>query len=426
MTASFYAGPDLGFLNITSWDDLVAAVQAGSLGETQWVECKEAIPAKSPGANTETARDLASLTVDGGVLAIGVRDKKPNQPLTADDIVGTADDIDALKMRLTHIASGTTIRPPMQIIFGDVLQHPDDPDRAVLLVAVPPSASAPHMVDGKYWGRDAQGKRALSDVEVDRLFHTRRMRQDDFAARLRRLAEDLDPYREDTQRLAHLYVLARPDLPPPVAFIRELEDSFKFNQEVHKAVGNLPISLGSPSFFDLSDVQPHAEGIARDNRLNPLVAQPTTYDRMGRELSHMRLFVGNDGSVAVASGRGSYPIGEGSLASAVDLDYAVEILHQVIMLARHLGSTSMQYGGTWTIGVHINNLAGKHGRPRGAFGGRIETGSLYATSEYTRIHSTSTAAMIDDPVTIVDELLHDHARGAGFVGDLRQRMGLER
>jgi len=54
---------------------------AGSLTETQWVECKLAIPAMSPGANAELATDLASLTVDGGVLVIGVRTgRRPPRP----------------------------------------------------------------------------------------------------------------------------------------------------------------------------------------------------------------------------------------------------------------------------------------------------------------------------------------------------------
>lgn len=61
--------------------------------ETQWVECKEAVPASASKANLELAKDLASLTVDGGVFVIGVKDKAS----TAEGVVGTADDIEALK-----------------------------------------------------------------------------------------------------------------------------------------------------------------------------------------------------------------------------------------------------------------------------------------------------------------------------------------
>ena len=416
MTSSFYAGPDLGYLNIASWDDLVAAVQAGALNESHWVECKEHIRAKEPGANRETAKDLASLTVDGGVLAIGVRDKKKNQPLTDADVVGTDDDIDGLLKRLTHIARGTTVRPAIQIIPGPVLQHPDKPNRAALLISVPASASAPHMVAGSYWGRDAQGKRTLDDVEVDRLFHQRRLRQEDFESRLRALSDTLDPFRGGQRRLAHAYVVARPDLPADGSFMRALEDRNVLTNELISVWNSRQYRFESPSFLQLDGDQPHPEGIARDFRVD----QPSSGDDLGHmhfEADHMRLFVGRDGSVQVASGRGSRPRIDGR--PIVDVKFVAGVVHQVIMLAAQLAAGRLAYTGTWTIGVHINNLAYSYGVQRPMF---PDAGQPYATPEYTRVESTSTAAMIDDPVSIVDDLLHDHARGAGHLGDLRPLM----
>lgn len=71
---SFYVGPGNPPLRISQWNDLVAAAETGTLAETQWVELKGAIPASSSAANLELARDLASLSVDGGVLIVGVKD----------------------------------------------------------------------------------------------------------------------------------------------------------------------------------------------------------------------------------------------------------------------------------------------------------------------------------------------------------------
>lgn len=68
---SFYLGPGKPVLRVTGWDDLVAAAQAGVLAETQWVELKAALPASASAANLELAKDLASLSVDGGVYIIG-------------------------------------------------------------------------------------------------------------------------------------------------------------------------------------------------------------------------------------------------------------------------------------------------------------------------------------------------------------------
>ena len=90
---SFYVGPGKPVLRATGWDDVVAAAQTGALAETQWVELKVALPASASAPNLELARDLASLSIDGGVLVIGVKDPG-NQ---ADHVVGTTDDLEGPK-----------------------------------------------------------------------------------------------------------------------------------------------------------------------------------------------------------------------------------------------------------------------------------------------------------------------------------------
>ena len=73
---SFYLGPHKPRFQAESWDDVVAAAAAGVLDETHWVELKQAVPATSKPANLELAKDLASLSVDGGVLIIGIADAR--------------------------------------------------------------------------------------------------------------------------------------------------------------------------------------------------------------------------------------------------------------------------------------------------------------------------------------------------------------
>src|SRR5262249_53108157 len=98
---SFYLGPGRPRLNTASWHDLAAAVESGSTPETPWCELKADVPASSPGANTELAKDLASLTVDGGVMLIGIKDDASS----AADIVGVDDDtLGNLSSRIDQIA----------------------------------------------------------------------------------------------------------------------------------------------------------------------------------------------------------------------------------------------------------------------------------------------------------------------------------
>jgi hypothetical protein len=73
---SFYVGPGKSRLVAASFDDIVTAAASGCLDETQWVELKRDIPSSSKPANLELAKDLASLSVDGGVLICGHRGRQ--------------------------------------------------------------------------------------------------------------------------------------------------------------------------------------------------------------------------------------------------------------------------------------------------------------------------------------------------------------
>jgi hypothetical protein len=184
-SASFYLGPRKPRLKAESWDDLVIAAAAGVLDENHWVELKEAVPPSSKPANLELAKDLASLSVDGGVLIVGIADAKG----AAGDVVGT--DLSGLQTRIAQVASGR-VSPPLPVTI-DVIAEPAQSDAGVVLVTVPASEGAPHMVDGSYWGRDAHGKRVLSDDEVRRLLADRQTRTAGFTERLRAAPTRLDP-----------------------------------------------------------------------------------------------------------------------------------------------------------------------------------------------------------------------------------------
>ena len=74
--SSFYLGPTADRWCPESWDDVVSAAADGLLDESSWVELKADVPASNPASNLETARDLASLTLDGGLCIVGIRDNK--------------------------------------------------------------------------------------------------------------------------------------------------------------------------------------------------------------------------------------------------------------------------------------------------------------------------------------------------------------
>src|SRR5699024_364462 len=104
--------------------------------------------------NMELARDLASLSVHGGVIIFGVRDKTL-------EVVGF--DTTGLRDRISQVAA-TKISPPLVPLIADDIEGPEG--RKLLVVSVPPSLLAPHMVDERYYGRSADGKRDHPDPEA--------------------------------------------------------------------------------------------------------------------------------------------------------------------------------------------------------------------------------------------------------------------
>ncbi|MBF6072757.1 ATP-binding protein, partial [Nocardia farcinica] len=80
MPTSYYLGPRQQRFTPSGWTDIEMASNSGLFDETQWVERKKDIPPTSGPANLELARDLASLSVDGGVLIVGIQDSQKGVP----------------------------------------------------------------------------------------------------------------------------------------------------------------------------------------------------------------------------------------------------------------------------------------------------------------------------------------------------------
>lgn len=312
----------------------------------------------------------------------------------------------------------------MNVVFGDLLPHPTDPGRNALLLSVPQSASAPHMVDGQYWGRSADGKRPLSDVEVARLFAERRLAADDFEAKLRAITDELDPVPTTERQLVHFSVLVRPVMPPRDGFIEQIEARERFVSVLSGArQGFIHSTDRYPTLLDLGRRYAHPDGPAWEGIVNLPRAAASPYDVAFAETQFMRLLVGHDGAVCVAAARGSYPLTEGG--TQIDFAYIVSVLHQVMALAGFLGRGVMSYDGMWRVGVHVSgtSMRGHLGYPPGGF--HTDRGQPLAMAEYVRTAAASTADLADDAVPVVDRVLRNLARASGLLGDLRRYMSPE-
>lgn len=146
--------------------ELRAAFDQGLLDERNWCDLK-AYVGTTRGATGDFAKDLASFAVDGGTILIGLDEAAPDgDPLHPVELSGLAE-------RREQIAH-TRVHPPLLVDCTPVpASEPSPPGTGYLIVHVPASPTAPHQVDGIYYGRGDKTNRRLSDPEVERLFQRR-------------------------------------------------------------------------------------------------------------------------------------------------------------------------------------------------------------------------------------------------------------
>lgn len=165
-------------------DALAAAVTDRRLpAERHWVDFKEAlypVPPNDPThlpskgerkkAHAELARDAASMAIRGGYLIYGVAEDDDGFGFTPVEM-----DLETgVRETVTQVVA-SLVAPSLEVLTH-VLESAPASGRGLLVIEVPESPDAPHMVEGRYYGRSDTGKVVLSEFEVERLILERRRR----------------------------------------------------------------------------------------------------------------------------------------------------------------------------------------------------------------------------------------------------------
>lgn len=198
---SYYFGPCRQSVHLSTLEEVTLAAQGGLLAENQWCELKEGLGPAKRAINVELARDLASLSLDGGVLIYGIKDKTY-------EIVGC--EAHSLETRVSQVAA-TNVQPPISPVFNPPIEVSEG--KFVVVISVPPSAVAPHMADSRYWGRSSEGKRVLSDSEVRRIIQANAADEDRFKSTVAEFVEQdpLSALVEDGKpQNGHVFFIAQP------------------------------------------------------------------------------------------------------------------------------------------------------------------------------------------------------------------------
>ena len=146
------------------WRPLTTADVEAILGvpETAQLEFKRELVRDT----VEVAKDIASMTVDGGVLAYGIEETGlVASALSPIPLQGTRE-------RIRQIAD-SQIQPPPGLEIT-ILETSEGSGEGFAIVAVPASPLAPHMVNDRFPARSGTTTRWLSELEVARLYEQRR------------------------------------------------------------------------------------------------------------------------------------------------------------------------------------------------------------------------------------------------------------
>lgn len=377
---------------------MVDAAADGLLDETAWVDLKRELPAAGGRThhNTEIAKDLAAMAVDGGMLVIGVADDHSRAgKVTGVGLAGLAD-------RITSIAGGK-VRPPVSVRCVEI-PDPDRPGLGCLLVLIPPSPLAPHMVDSVYWGRTDKGNERLTDDKVRRIMAARAAQAGDIVAELHAFA-GRDPFPADRRHNGHLYLIARPAAGTQEALVPFLTRP-GMRQELQKLLGRIAVDVRGHHLPQADTERRRADGLV----LSP---HPGRSDFHESGLNDLTLH--EDGTLTLTNGslvelRTPHGGSGDSQHKLVWTPAMLGAIHAVLLLAGRLGDEQIGYQGPWQIGLRIEGLDGA--APIEATQGMdLYLRDVYDRDVYEKTTTAVTAELVTGAHAVVERLVAPLLRG---------------
>lgn len=398
----------MALLRVNTEQALLEALRQGLLAEGHFLDVKRQVAAGTP-ANREMARDLASFAIDGGDYVVGV-DEATGQ-LHPVPLGGLPERIEQVCLSL--------VDPPL-VLRSRVIPAGGQPGLGYLIVSVPPSPQAPHMVNHAYWARGDKTKYRLSDAEVLRL-HERRGSWDHRGLERLDALVAADPVPQEHRRLAHLFILAVP-VPGRPGLILDLLGSDAWERRllelVHGAVSRSGVNADGPGGFG-----PHLGGATSVERRATGWALTTGGFLPGRALQSeareeglVELELAEDGEVRVFCGRASYLSERNAGAPLAFEALVVGTCRQLLSILAAV-SVSSAYIGAWQLAVAVQGL-------RGCVSAELAQDFLsltpvYDADDYREATRASFEEIEQRPGVVAERLLGRFTRSLGSSGRKR-------
>lgn len=180
--------------------ELEEAVRTGSVEESAHLDFKRDLPTKS----LDLAKDVAAMANEGGVIIFGVGEDEHHRPaaLSPVSLPGEAERIDS------RIKSAIQETPYFRL---QVLASAENPASGYIVLIVPPSERAPHMVvaggHNRYYRRSAKTNEPMNEGEVARLYERRKSWEVDREAVFDKVIAMAPEQQRDGSSFLHLFLL---------------------------------------------------------------------------------------------------------------------------------------------------------------------------------------------------------------------------
>jgi hypothetical protein len=335
--------------------DLQAAITGGLIEEKHYFDAKEQLATK--GDNKELARDLSSFAIDGGTMIVGLAEDKQNSTFSL-----APQPLQGLPEKVEQVAH--SIPDPPLVILTDPIKAEADPAKGYLVIHIPASPLAPHMVDGRYFGRGDKTKRILLDSEVVRLHERRRNAEQDALALLKQEIDN-DPM-HDVGKQSHMFLVAQP-LAAPRDMLLDLTGGPKWNMQLAEFINKAytpEISARldgleiSPKLIEAGNGYRRSGGAARaSNNLGEgriFTRNPGTY----HDENAIELQVFEDGGLRLFSSRLSERLHQETEDHFIYDPAVVGNTRRFLALVRQ-ASADAGYMGNWALALGVTRLRGR-------------------------------------------------------------------